>query len=53
VERPGGVTLLGEVRFPGKYSLSVARRSNRADASRRLTDLAFEEGAVFTRREAP
>jgi polysaccharide export outer membrane protein len=46
------VTLLGEVRFPGKYSLkrgetlkSVLMRAGG------LTDLAFEEGAVFTRRE--
>lgn len=46
------VTLLGEVRFPGKYSIkrgetlkSVIMRAGGP------TDLAFEEGAVFTRRE--
>lgn len=46
------VTLRGEVRFPGKYSIkrgetlkSVVMRAGG------LTDLAFVEGAVFTRRE--
>jgi polysaccharide export outer membrane protein len=46
------VTLLGEVRFPGTYSIkrgetlkSVVMRAGG------LTDLAFVEGAVFTRKE--
>jgi protein involved in polysaccharide export with SLBB domain len=46
------VTLFGEVRFPGKYSIkrgetlkSVVMRAGG------LTELAFAEGAVFTRRE--
>jgi len=46
------VTLMGEVRFPGRYAIkrgetlkSVVMRAGG------LTDLAFEEGAVFTRRE--
>jgi polysaccharide biosynthesis/export protein len=46
------VTLLGEVRYPGTYSIkrgetlkSVVQRAGG------LTDLAFDRGAVFTRRE--
>ena len=46
------VTLVGEVKYPGKYSIkrgetlkSVVKRAGG------LTDLAFGEGAVFTRKE--
>jgi protein involved in polysaccharide export with SLBB domain len=51
-EAPGTVVLSGEVRYPGKYPIlrgetlsSVLRRAGE------LTDLAFEEGAVFIREE--
>src|SRR6185437_6192242 len=46
------VTLLGEVRFPGTYSIKRGEtlRSVMARAGG-LTDLAFPQGAVFTRVE--
>ena len=51
-EEPGTVVLKGEVRFPGVYPIlrgetlsSVVRRAGG------MTDLAFDEGAVFLRTE--
>jgi polysaccharide biosynthesis/export protein len=51
-EAPGSILLSGELRFPGRYPIhrgetlsSVLRRAGG------FTDLAFVEGAVFTREE--
>ena len=51
-EAPGSIVLYGELRFPGRYPIhrgetlsSVLRRAGG------FTDLAFVEGAVFTRDE--
>jgi polysaccharide biosynthesis/export protein len=51
-EAPGSIVLSGELRFPGRYPIhrgetlsSVLRRAGG------FTDLAFVEGAVFTREE--
>lgn len=51
-EEPGTIELAGEVRFPGRYPIhrgetlsAVLRRAGG------LTDLAFEEGAVYIREE--
>ncbi|MDP9065177.1 MAG: SLBB domain-containing protein [Pseudomonadota bacterium] len=51
-EEPGNIELLGEVRFPGKYPIhrgeTLSSVLHRAGG---LTDLAFDEGTVFTREE--
>src|SRR6202034_1798995 len=51
-DTPGTIDLAGEVRHPGKYPIqrgetlsSVLRRAGG------LTDLAFDEGAIFIREE--
>jgi protein involved in polysaccharide export with SLBB domain len=51
-EQPGGIVLAGELRHPGRYPIqhgetlsSVLRRAGG------LTDLAFDEGAIFIREE--
>jgi protein involved in polysaccharide export with SLBB domain len=49
-EEPGTVELSGELRYPGKYP--ILRGETLSSALRRaggVTDLAFEEGTVFTR----
>ena len=49
---PGQITLMGEVRFPGKYSLKQGEtlKSVVAQAGG-LNEHAFAEGSVFTRAE--
>jgi protein involved in polysaccharide export with SLBB domain len=51
-EEPGTIELAGEVRFPGTYPIhrgeTLSAVLQRAGG---LTDLAFEEGAVFIREE--
>jgi polysaccharide export outer membrane protein len=51
-EAPGSVQLVGEVRYPGRYP--IHRGETLSSALYRvggLTDLAFDEGAVFVREE--
>jgi polysaccharide export outer membrane protein len=49
-KHPETVTVLGEVRFPGKYPLRRGETlSSLLQRTGGLTDLAFAEGAVFTR----
>ena len=51
-EEPGTIELAGEVRFPGRYPIhrgeTLSAVLHRAGG---LTDLAFEEGAVYIREE--
>ena len=51
-EAPGSIQLLGELRFPGRYPIhrgeTLSSVLHRAGG---FTDLAFVEGAVFTRDE--
>jgi protein involved in polysaccharide export with SLBB domain len=46
------VTLVGEVRFPGRYSIARGETLKSViDRAGGLTDFAFAEGSVFTREE--
>ena len=51
-EQPGSITVVGEVRFPGKYPIhrgeTLSALLQRAGG---FTDLSFPEGAVFIREE--
>jgi protein involved in polysaccharide export with SLBB domain len=51
-ETPGSITLAGEFRYPGKYPIhrgeTLSSALHRAGG---LTDLAFDDGAVFIRDE--
>jgi polysaccharide export outer membrane protein len=51
-DQPGTIELGGEVRFPGKYPIHRGETLSAAlQRAGGLTDLAFDEGAVFIREE--
>lgn len=51
-EQPGSIVLAGEVRFPGRYPIHRGETLKAVfERAGGFTDLAFTEGAVYTREE--